>query len=84
MTQRDPTNKSDYYTTLYVGQTGDFSTRGFVENHHKFDCWKEHTNSKSGLHIGIYSMPNSTEDEREKVETGIIKQKNPPCNDKQS
>jgi len=78
MTQRDPTNKPDYYSTLYVGQSGDFSDRGFVDNHHKYDCWKEHANSDSGIHIGIHKMPGSTNEERESLESKIIKERNPP------
>ncbi len=81
MTQRDPTNKPNYYSTLYVGQSGDFSDRGFVDNHHKYDCWKEHANSDSGIHIGIHKMPGSTNEERESLESKIIKERNPPCND---
>ena len=59
---------------LYSNQKGQ-------ETNTTADCWNEHANSDSGVQIGIHKMPGSTKEERESLESKIIKEKNPPCND---
>ena len=57
---------------LYVGQTGDLSTR-FVD-HHKESAWKK----RGATHINI--LTNSSERDRLQIEKDLIDGNNPCCN----
>jgi len=81
MIKPDPENKPDTYRILYFGESSNLSERGFYRSHHKYDCWLQHAGSESNLYIGIHRMPDSTVEERRKVESKLIEQYHPACND---
>jgi GIY-YIG catalytic domain len=57
---------------IYVGETGDFSTR--FDDHHKADCFTRHNATC------ICTLVNDDEDERLSIEDDLIKRHSPPCN----
>lgn len=59
---------------LYIGETGDYSTR--YDNHHKEKDLREFDSNC----IGFLSMQNSSEDERKEIEKDILSAYNLPCN----
>jgi len=61
------------YSVLYIGQTGDLSER--FDNHHKQTCFDR--NGKT--HIIVYPEP--TESSRLNIETDLVHNYNPICND---
>jgi len=61
------------FRLLYIGQTSDISERFY--NHHKQACFDQ--NGKT--HIGIY--PESSESNRFAIETDLVRNYNPICND---
>ena len=68
---------SDTYSVIYVGETSDFAER-ITTSHHKHDCW---TQFGKTLHYGLYIMPNSTSEERIRLEQQLINAMKPSCND---
>lgn len=80
MMKPDPTNKPTTYRILYFGESSNLSERGFWRSHHKYQCFIDNAGSESNIYIGIYRMPNSTEEERRAVEQKLIAQYNPVCN----
>jgi len=80
MMKPDPRNKPDTYRILYFGESSNLSERGFYRSHHKYQCWIQHAGSDANLYIGIYPMPNSTQEDRQKVENKLVSQYNPECN----
>lgn len=74
--------KPGYYKLLYVGESENLSERGFFRSHHAYDCWVRHTRSESKLFVGVHLMPNSTIEERGKIENQLVADYNPPCNKK--
>lgn len=81
MMKPDPENKPTTYRILYFGESSNLSERGFYRSHHKYDCWIQHVGSESNLYIGIYRMPNSTAEQRREVESDLVGQYHPTCND---
>jgi hypothetical protein len=81
MMKPDSKNKPNTYRILYFGESSNLSERGFYRSHHKYDCWIREAGSESNLYIGIHLMPNSTAEDRKKVESTLISQYNPVCND---
>jgi hypothetical protein len=79
MYKQDP-NSNTYYI-IYFGESSNLSDRGFYRSHHKFQCWLRAAGSESNIYIGIYQMPNSSPEERRRVESALINQYNPRCND---
>jgi len=65
------------YKILYFGQTDVFATR-LTKEHHKYSCFIKQSKE---LYRGLYFMTKSTEKQREKVETELIKKYRPVCND---
>lgn len=63
-----------YFSLSYIGETGDYSTRGY-SNHHKRKCIENHDCNEFGLRLLKVD-----EDTRKKIETDLIKTNNPPCN----
>ena len=80
MMKPDHENKPTTYRILYFGESGNLSERGFWKSHHKYQCFISNAGSDSNIYIGIYKMPNSTEDERKVVEEKLITQYGPICN----
>ena len=77
MTKPDPQNKPKTYTILYFGETHDFSDR-VTDNHEKFDCWQQY--QKSGLYYELYIMSNSSQTQRQTIESQLISKYGPICN----
>jgi len=75
------TDKPETYGIIYFGETEDLSGRGFVEPHHKYPCFIDQAGAESNLYIGIHLMPNSTQQKRMIVESELISEYNPVCND---
>jgi len=65
---------------LYVGESSNFSERGFLTNHHKYDCWLKYAGSADNLYICVHLMPNSTHQQRKAIESALIEQYKPICN----
>jgi len=70
-------NDKPIYKIIYFGQTNDFATR-LTEEHHKYSCFIKQSKE---LYRGLYFMANSTEEQREKIESELIKQYTPVCNE---
>ena len=60
------------YDVLYIGQTGDLSER--FDNHHKKSCFDR--NGKTHIAIKL----EASESKRLYIESDLIKNYNPPCN----
>jgi len=72
---------SQFYETLYFGQTDNFSER-LTTSHHQYDCFKKEADKhNSEIYRELYFMVPSTEEERKEVECKLIKKYTPPCND---
>ena len=79
MTKPDPQNKPQTYDVLYFGETENFSKR-LDTNHEKILCWKQ--NQKSGLYYSLYIMYGSPQEQRQTLESQLIKMHNSLCNDR--
>ena len=75
--KKDPVNKSNIHTILYFGETEDFSERGIGPTHHKYDCWKRHSN-QTDLYVSVHR--DDDENSRKAKEKKLIESRNPPCN----
>ena len=76
-----PSNKREnYYRAIYFGESENLSERGFHKSHHAFSCWLREARTESNLFIGVHSMPNSTKEQRKKIEEKLISDYNPICN----
>lgn len=67
-------NEKTYFSLSYIGETGDYSTRGY-SNHQKRRCIENHSCNEFGIHLLSVS-----EKERLEIETDLINTNNPPCN----
>lgn len=67
-------NGKKYFSLSYIGETDDYSTRGY-SNHHKRKCIDNHNCNEFGIHLLTVS-----EDKRIEIETDLINTNNPPCN----
>jgi len=66
---------------IYFGQSENFAERGFLKSHHKHEDWIKEAREIDNLFIAIYPMPESTEEERQAIESKLINQYHPVCND---
>jgi hypothetical protein len=73
VTRRYQDGNTDSHDIIYVGETGDLSTR--FDNHHKADCFTEHKANCICTHL------DSKESSRLAKEEDLVKKHNPPCND---
>lgn len=64
-----------FFSLSYIGETGDYSTRGY-DTHHKRQCIEKHGSNEFGIHV-----LNVTDKQRLEIEGNLIKTNNPPCND---
>lgn len=80
MIKPDSINKSDTYRIVYFGESGNLSERGFYKSHHAYGCWTKNAGHDSNLYIGVYMMPNSTQEDRTKIEQQLISEYTPVCN----
>ena len=69
---------SGAWQVVYVGESGNLSERGFYLSHHAYPCWKKE--AETPLHISYLALPDSTEEERRKIERAVIRLFRPPCN----
>ncbi len=69
------------FPPIYFGESGNLDERGFIRNHHSYQCWLREAGSEQDIYISVYSMPNSTEEERRRIEQRLIDQYHPVCND---
>jgi hypothetical protein len=60
---------------LNIGETGDYSTRGY-DTHHKRQCIEKHGSNEFEIHV-----MNVTDKQRLEIEGNLINTNNPPCND---
>ncbi len=67
--RRDP----DGYAVLYIGETGNLKDR--PANHHQTDCFDSHRKSHVGVHL------ESSEQRRRAIESDLIANYTPPCNE---
>ena len=72
--------KEGYYRLIYVGESSNLSERGFYKSHHAYNCWIRIAGSESNLFIGVHKMPESTQEDRTKIEQQLISEYNPTCN----
>jgi hypothetical protein len=79
--QDDPTDKPASYLPIYIGQSENLDERGFIRSHHKFGCWMREAGSTVNIFIAVYPMPNSTEADRQRIESQLISKYKPVCND---
>ena len=78
--RKDPDNDPNTYSAIYVGESGNLDDRGFSK-HHKRDCWLKHvSNNEKRLAVYLHLMPESTGDERRKIEDAVKEKRDPPCN----
>lgn len=63
-----------YFSLSYIGETGDYSTRGYA-NHHKKESIEMHNCNEFGIHLLTVSDANRLE-----IETDLINTNIPPCN----
>jgi hypothetical protein len=61
------------FTILYIGQTDDLSER--FDNHHKRPCFDRNGKTHIGLHL------ESDESRRFSIETDLVRNYSPVCND---
>ncbi|MEW8701853.1 MAG: hypothetical protein AB2601_20525 [Candidatus Thiodiazotropha sp.] len=61
------------FSILYIGQTGDLSER--LDNHHKRPCFDRNGKTHIGIHL------ESSEPSRLAIETDLVRNYSPTCND---
>jgi hypothetical protein len=66
------------WNLAFVGETGNLDDS--IRSHHKRDCWIDKAGSESELYIAIYPIPDSTVRQRQRIETRIKIENEPPCN----
>lgn len=67
-----PTEKAGRFRLVYIGESGDDSAMGFFTDHPKYPCWLEQAGSEESIFVGLHLMPDSTQEERRKVEAEAI------------
>ncbi len=67
-------NGKKYFVLSYIGETGDYSTRGYA-NHHKKQCIELHGSNEFGI-----SLLSVSDAKRLEIETDLINTNTPPCN----
>ena len=65
---------------LYASQVEKTEKTDFFTQDEKFKCWLQHAGSEELLYLAIYPMPDSEENERQRVVQKIISKYRPPCN----
>ncbi len=78
--EKDPSTERNTYYAIYFGESSNLSERGFV-SHHKRSCWINVAGSETRLYVCVHLMPNSTTEQRRKVEQACIQKHDGACND---
>lgn len=73
ITRRTVSRGKSSHQRIYVGETGDLSTR--FDNHHKVDCFEEYQANCKCIHR------DGNKRSRLAKEEDLIENYNPPCND---
>lgn len=76
----DQTYRPMPFRVIYFGESGDMSERGFLKGHRKYSCWIREAGSEESLYIAVYPMPKSTPEQRRAVESKLISEVGPVCN----
>ena len=71
------------YRPLYFGESEDLWNRTTVA-HEKYVSWQVHAGTVTSLYRAFYPLPGSTRSQRQAVESTLIAQYNPPCNERLS
>ncbi len=72
--------QADSWHLVYVGETSNLDKKN-VNAHPKRSCWIERAGSELNLYIAIYPMPDSTQRHRQRIQSKIKYENEPPCND---
>jgi hypothetical protein len=67
------------FQIIHVGESGKTDDAGFFTKHDKFKCWLSHA-SEQNLHLCIYPMWGSEQEQRQRIVRKIAEKYNPPCN----
>lgn len=81
MMKPDSISKPNTYRPIYFGESGNLADRGFLRSHEEFGCWINAAGSTANLYIGIRQMPGSTASRRRNLESKLVAQYGPTCND---
>ena len=69
------------YRPLYVGESEDLWNRTTIA-HEKYVWWQVHAGTVTSLYRAFYPLLASTRSQRLAVESTLIAQYNPPCNER--
>ena len=72
--------QADNWHLVYVGETSNLDEKS-INSHQKRNCWIEKAGSVPNLYIAIYPMPDSTQRHRQRIQSKIKYENEPPCND---
>lgn len=75
-----PTLGVAHYGILYVGESQTIRTRA-TATHENYSSWKRHS---STIYRVFFPMPGSTQTQRQALESALIAQFTPPCNERLS
>lgn len=67
-------NEEKYFSLSYIGETSDYSTRGY-STHHKRRSIENHLSNEFGVCVLTVD-----DDRRLEIEADLIEKHNPPCN----
>lgn len=73
-------SKKGYYVIIYFGGSENLAERISDKSHQAYSCWLKEVGSENNLFLGVYLMPNSSKEEREKIENDLIEDYKPVCN----
>lgn len=76
----DSTCAPRHFRVIYLGETEDYSGRGFIRSHHKYPSWLNVAGSEFNLYISSFFMISSTSLERRIAEAYLINEYHPVCN----
>ena len=71
---------SETFSIIYAGQSGKTDDGQFFTKHERFQCWSQLSGQKN-LHLAIYPMWGSTEQQRLNILKKIIQKYTPKCNE---
>ncbi len=72
--------EKDTFQMIYVGESEKSQDEDFFKKHEKSKCWIDAAGSEGNLHLSVYPMWNSTQDERKRLVGKIINKYKPSCN----
>ena len=70
----------DTFSIIYAGESGKTNDAQFFTKNSKFECWSS-TAGEHNLHLCIYPIWDSSEDQRKKILYKIVQKYAPKCND---